>query len=49
MSLVDRMIAATQRALPAEEAAAHCDIPCGIYDPHAGSDRRAHRHSDGPV
>ena len=34
MSLVDRMIAATQRALPAEEAAAHCDVPCGIYDPH---------------
>ena len=34
MSLVDRMIAATQRALPVEEAAAHCDIPCGIYDPH---------------
>jgi nickel superoxide dismutase len=35
MNLVDRMIAATQRTLPAEEAAAHCDIPCGIYDPHA--------------
>ena len=35
MSLVDRMIAATQRALPVEEAAAHCDVPCGIYDPHA--------------
>ena len=34
MNLVDRMIAATQRALPAEEAAAHCDVPCGIYDPH---------------
>ncbi|MGE3270193.1 MAG: superoxide dismutase, Ni [Chloroflexota bacterium] len=35
MSLVDRMIAATQRALPAQDAAAHCDVPCGIYDPHA--------------
>jgi len=35
MNLVDRMIAATQRALPTDEAAAHCDIPCGIYDPHA--------------
>lgn len=35
MNLVDRVIAATQRALPSEEAAAHCDIPCGIYDPHA--------------
>jgi nickel superoxide dismutase len=34
MNLVDRMIAATQRALPADEAAAHCDVPCGIYDPH---------------
>jgi hypothetical protein len=22
------------RLLPAEEASAHCDIPCGIYDPH---------------
>ncbi len=22
------------RILPAEEASAHCDIPCGIYDPH---------------
>ena len=29
------MIAAAQRALPIEEAAAHCDVPCGIYDPHA--------------
>jgi len=22
------------RVLPAEEGSAHCDIPCGIYDPH---------------
>src|SRR3970040_2877563 len=22
------------RLLPYEEASAHCDIPCGIYDPH---------------
>ena len=22
------------RLLPHEEASAHCDIPCGIYDPH---------------
>jgi len=22
------------RILPVEEASAHCDIPCGIYDPH---------------
>jgi len=35
MNLVDRVIAATQRALPTEDAAAHCDVPCGIYDPHA--------------
>ena len=35
MNLIDRVIAATQQALPSEEAAAHCDIPCGIYDPHA--------------
>ena len=35
MSLVDRMIAAAQRGLPTEDAVAHCDVPCGIYDPHA--------------
>src|SRR5215210_4487230 len=35
MKLVDRAIAAVQGRLPAEEASAHCDIPCGIYDPHA--------------
>ena len=34
MKLVDRAIAAVQGRLPAEEASAHCDIPCGIYDPH---------------
>ena len=22
------------RVLPAEDASAHCDVPCGIYDPH---------------
>ncbi|MBI1884788.1 MAG: superoxide dismutase, Ni [Chloroflexi bacterium] len=27
--------AALNRLLPAQEAFAHCDIPCGIYDPHA--------------
>jgi nickel superoxide dismutase len=35
MSLSDRALAAFERILPAEEASAHCDIPCGIYDPHA--------------
>ncbi len=34
MKLVDRAIAAVQGRLSAEEASAHCDIPCGIYDPH---------------
>jgi nickel superoxide dismutase len=29
-----RLLAALNRILPAEEAHAHCDIPCGIYDPH---------------
>jgi nickel superoxide dismutase len=35
MRLADRALATLQRMLPAEEASAHCDIPCGIYDPHA--------------
>jgi nickel superoxide dismutase len=26
--------AVLNRLLPAQEASAHCDIPCGIYDPH---------------
>ncbi|MDP8923342.1 MAG: superoxide dismutase, Ni [Chloroflexota bacterium] len=34
MKLVDRAIAAVQAHLPAEDASAHCDIPCGIYEPH---------------
>ncbi len=29
-----RAFAILNRILPAEEASAHCDIPCGIYDPH---------------
>ena len=29
-----RAFALLNRILPAEEAFAHCDIPCGIYDPH---------------
>jgi len=32
--LVNRAFALLNRILPAEEASAHCDIPCGIYDPH---------------
>lgn len=34
MSL-SHLFALINRILPAEEASAHCDVPCGIYDPHA--------------
>lgn len=33
MALI-RSFALLNRLFPAEEAHAHCDIPCGIYDPH---------------
>jgi nickel superoxide dismutase len=33
MALI-RPFALLNRLFPAEEAHAHCDIPCGIYDPH---------------
>src|SRR3990172_12205874 len=29
-----RIFALVNRILLAEDAYAHCDIPCGIYDPH---------------
>ncbi len=32
--LIRPAFAILNRILPAEEASAHCDIPCGIYDPH---------------
>lgn len=32
--LIRQAFALLNRLLPAEEASAHCDIPCGIYDPH---------------
>ena len=32
--LAQKAFALLNRLLPAEEASAHCDIPCGIYDPH---------------
>ena len=35
MTLVDRMLEALDRVSPPKVAHAHCDIPCGIYDPHA--------------
>ncbi len=34
MSLLHRLFKAMDRASPAAVADAHCDIPCGIYDPH---------------
>ena len=32
--LLRRAFALLNRLFPTEEAFAHCDIPCGIYDPH---------------
>ncbi len=32
--LARRAFALLNRLFPVEEAHAHCDIPCGIYDPH---------------
>ena len=32
--LARRAFALLNRLFPHEEASAHCDIPCGIYDPH---------------
>lgn len=33
MALFNRVLRAVESILPAHEALAHCDIPCGIYDP----------------
>src|ERR1700694_688004 len=33
-SLVDRVFEVFDRVAPPSVAHAHCDIPCGIYDPH---------------
>ncbi len=33
-SLVDRVLETFDRVAPPSAAHAHCDIPCGIYDPH---------------
>ncbi len=35
MTFAKLVLAALERLLPVHEASAHCDIPCGIYDPHA--------------
>ena len=32
---LDRVLEALDRAAPPRVARAHCDVPCGIYDPHA--------------
>ncbi|MDQ6671194.1 MAG: superoxide dismutase, Ni [Chloroflexota bacterium] len=34
-SLTDRLFHALDHVAPPSDAYAHCDIPCGIYDPHA--------------
>ena len=33
-SLVDRVLEKFDRVAPPSDVYAHCDIPCGIYDPH---------------
>lgn len=32
--MIHKTLSAITGVLPIEEAQAHCDIPCGIYDPH---------------
>ncbi|HEY7294075.1 MAG TPA: superoxide dismutase [Ni], partial [Dehalococcoidia bacterium] len=34
MSVLDRALRLADRVRSPREAHAHCDIPCGIYDPH---------------
>ena len=34
MDLLDRLTTRTARLFNTDTAYAHCDIPCGIYDPH---------------
>ena len=33
MPLLDRLIALVDRISPPEQVYAHCDLPCGVYDP----------------
>jgi len=33
MPLLDRLIALVDRISPPEDVHAHCDLPCGVYDP----------------
>jgi nickel superoxide dismutase len=32
-SIVDRLLRAADRLVPPSTAHAHCDLPCGVYDP----------------
>ncbi len=34
MTLARRLVGLAHRVFPIQVAYAHCDIPCGIYDPH---------------
>ena len=34
MSLFGKAISTARSLLPARSVSAHCDVPCGIYDPH---------------
>ncbi|MGH9082532.1 MAG: superoxide dismutase [Ni], partial [Acidimicrobiales bacterium] len=33
MRIIDRVLTAVDRVAPPRTAHAHCDLPCGIYDP----------------
>ncbi|MDA8070046.1 MAG: superoxide dismutase, Ni [Actinomycetota bacterium] len=33
MRIADRLLTALDRISPPEVASAHCDLPCGVYDP----------------
>lgn len=35
MSVFDGLLSLADRVRPPQSVEAHCDIPCGIYDPHA--------------
>jgi nickel superoxide dismutase len=35
MTMIDRVFRAVDQISPPRRAEAHCDVPCGIYDPHA--------------
>ena len=33
MRIIDRVLTAVDRAVPPRSVHAHCDLPCGVYDP----------------